>query len=224
MDPIRVLLCNHHPIIRIGLRVLLEREPGISVVGEAANGREATVLAEYKRPHVVLLDIQFSHATGIMAAREISLKAEDVRIVFVSAHADEEYVSEGFKAGARGYVLADSVQTDLTRAIRVVANGGRFLSPRVSSKLLEEPNWQCESPSKQLTENQKTLFCLLAAGYDEQEIAQNLDATFEEARSNYETLTTSLSCFRIPEVIRSCVGWNAQGPTIQSRHNRSSTP
>lgn len=198
----------------MGLRALLEREPWISVVGEAANGREATALAEYKRPHVVLLDIQFSHATGIMAAREISLKADDVRIVFVSAHADEEYVSEGFKAGARGYVLADSVQTDLTRAIRVIARGGRFLSPRISSKLLEEPNWQCMSPGKQqLTENQKALFCLLAAGYDEQEIAQNLNATFEEVRLNYETLTTTLSCFRLPEVIRTCIGVQEKSPS-----------
>jgi CheY-like chemotaxis protein len=125
MHPIRVLLCNHHPIVRSGLRALLEREPEIRVVGEAANSREAVALTEYRHPDVVLLDMQ-------VAAREISAKAQDVGVVFISEHLDEEYVTEAFKAGARGYVLADSAQSDLIRAIQVVATGARFLSPSIS--------------------------------------------------------------------------------------------
>jgi DNA-binding NarL/FixJ family response regulator len=132
MHPIRVLLCNHHPIVRSGLRALLEREPEIRVVGEAANGREAVALTEYRHPDVVLLDVQLSHTTGMLAAREISAKAQNVGIVFLSEHADEEYVTEAFKAGARGYVLADSAQNDLIRAIQVVTAGDRFLSPSIA--------------------------------------------------------------------------------------------
>jgi DNA-binding NarL/FixJ family response regulator len=132
MHPIRVLLCNHHPIVRSGLRALLEREPEIRIVGEAANGREAVALTEYRHPDVVLLDVQVPHLTGMLATREISAKAENVGVVFISEHVDEEYVTEAFKAGARGYVLADTAQTDLIPAIQIVATGGRFLSPGIS--------------------------------------------------------------------------------------------
>ena len=137
MDPIRVLLCNHHPIVRSGLRLLLEREPGIRVIGEAANSREAVALTEYQRPDVVLLDVKLPHMTGMRTAREITAKAAGIGVIFVSEHVDEEYVTEAFKAGARGYVRADSVQTDLIRAIGVVGRGGRFVSAGVRSEMLE---------------------------------------------------------------------------------------
>lgn len=132
MDPIRVLVCNHHPIVRSGLRLLLEREPEIRVIGEAANGREAVALTEFRHPEVVVLDVQLPHRSGITSAREISTKAANVGIVFVSEYTDQEYITEAFKAGARGYVRADSAQSDLIRAIQVVATGGRFLSPSIS--------------------------------------------------------------------------------------------
>ena len=132
MHPIRVLLCNHHPIVRSGLRALLEREPEIRVVGEAANGREAVALTEYRHPDVVLVDVQLPQTTGMLAAREIAAKAQNVGVVFIGEHVDEEYVTEAFKAGARGYVLADAAQSELIRAIQIVASGGRFLSPSIS--------------------------------------------------------------------------------------------
>jgi two-component system, NarL family, response regulator NreC len=134
---IRVILANHHPIIRSDLRLLLERQPAVRVVGEAANGREALVLAEYKHPDIVLLDVQLSQINGIAAAREISSKNPSSGIIFVSSLGDEEYVSEALKAGARGYVLEDAVQIDLADAIRVVAGGGTFLSPAISSRPID---------------------------------------------------------------------------------------
>lgn len=147
MDSIRVLLCNHHPIVRSGLRLLLERESALRVVGEAANAREAVALAEYLYPNVVILDVKLPDRTGIMAAREISAKFRKIGVIFVSAHIDEEYVAEAYKAGARGYVLADCVQTDLIPAIRLVAEGARFLSPAFASQLREQyaPRSQNES-------------------------------------------------------------------------------
>lgn len=110
----------------------MEQECDIRVVGEAVNGRETVVLADYWHPDIVLLDVKLTHTTGLAAAREIASKFENIGIVFISAEGDEEYVAEAFKAGARGYVLADSAHTDLIQAIRAVANHGKFSSPKVA--------------------------------------------------------------------------------------------
>ncbi len=134
MKPTRILLCNDHPIVRCGLRLLLERESAFRVIGEAANGREAVLLADHTHPDIILLDVNLPHINGIAAAREICSKDSKPGIIFVTEHLDQEYVSEAFKAGARGYVLADSAQSDLIRAIQVVATGGRFLSPSITSQ------------------------------------------------------------------------------------------
>ena len=128
MEAIRVLLCNHHPLVRTSLRILLENAPGIRLVGETADAYEALMLTEYGQPDVVLLDMKLAQKSGISTAREISAKTNRVGIVFVSFYADEQYVAEAFKAGARGYVMAESVPNDLIESIRIVAAGGRFVS------------------------------------------------------------------------------------------------
>jgi len=135
MDQIRIVLANHHPIVRTTLRGLLEKEPEFEIVGEAANGREAVVLSDYRRPDVVLLDIHLPMVSGLSAAIEISARNPKAGIVMVSELADEEYVVEAFKAGARGYVRADTSQTDLVNAVRSVANGECYLSPSITSQL-----------------------------------------------------------------------------------------
>ncbi len=193
MNFTRILLCNDHPIVRTSLRLLLEREPAFRVIGEAANGREATVLAEHTHPDIALLDIKLRHLNGIIAAREICSKDKNVRIVFVTAHMDEEYVSEAFKAGAGGYVLAGSVQTDLIRAIRVVARGDRFLSAAITSHLLEEGAGRHCPDSAQILEHEKRLFCLLAEGLNDQELASQLNTTVDNVRSDCQGLSFKIS-------------------------------
>ena len=135
MEPIRIVLAKHHPIIRSNLRLLLEREPAFRVIGEAADGREAVALAEYRRPDIVLLDVQLPPLNGIATARDILAKRHECGIVFVTVLTDQEYVSEALKAGARGYVLEDDAPVDLFQAVRVVAGGGSFLSPAISGKM-----------------------------------------------------------------------------------------
>ncbi len=135
MPPLRILICHRHPIVRSGLRVLLEPEPGIRIVAEAANGAEALALTDYWRPDIVILDLNLTQMTGISAAREIIRKGHKARIVFVTGYSDEEYIAEAFKAGAHAFVLAASAQTDLIHAVRAVAQERRFLSPGLTSKL-----------------------------------------------------------------------------------------
>jgi DNA-binding NarL/FixJ family response regulator len=125
---IRILLCHQHPLFRSTLRSCLEGEAGVRVIAEAGSGREALMLADYCRPDVVVLDIKLVQPAGIATARLIASKLKISGIVFVGLHADAEYVTEAFKAGARGYVLADSAPTELVHAIRVVAQGGKFVS------------------------------------------------------------------------------------------------
>ncbi|MBV9266192.1 MAG: response regulator transcription factor [Acidobacteriaceae bacterium] len=129
-----ILLTSAHPIVRNSLRLLLEREPDFQVLAEAANGREAVVLADYKRPKVVLLDIQLPYLAGVPAAKEILSRNPETAVVFVTAETDEVYVAEAMKAGARAYVSADAAQSDLVTAIHCVAEGGTFVSPSLVSE------------------------------------------------------------------------------------------
>jgi DNA-binding NarL/FixJ family response regulator len=128
-----ILIASAHPIIRNSLRLLVERDVNFHVVAEAANGREAVVLADYKRPNIILLDMKMPQLNGIAAAREISAKRQTAGIIFVTAETDELYVSEAFKAGAAGYVSADTVQTDLCKAINAVKGGHSFVSPSIGN-------------------------------------------------------------------------------------------
>jgi DNA-binding NarL/FixJ family response regulator len=199
-EPIRVVLANQHPMIRSNLRLLLERELALKVTGEAADGREAAALAEYRRPDIVLLDIKLPPVNGISAAREIASKQQGLGIIFLTVLADEEYVSEAFKAGARGYVLGDVAPTDLFRAIHVVAAGGSFLSPVISKKLIEDN--LTESPDGcPLSEHQKELCCLLAAGYPEHEILLRLKSISGAVSGDCQNVTEIVQRVSLPAVI-----------------------
>lgn len=199
-DIIRIVLANHHPIIRSDLRLLLERQPTFHVIGEAANGREAVVLMEYKQPDVILLDVSLPHVNGMAASREISSKSPSSGIIFVTALTDEEYISEAFKAGARGYVLEDAAQTDLPFAIRVVAAGRRFLSPAICEKLIEDYATECSEPFS-MPEHEKHVCGLLAAGYSESEIATHLNSDANRVRSDLQAADEALQRIKLPQVI-----------------------
>jgi len=132
---VRILLANHQPIVRSGLRILLEHEAEFQIVAEAANGREALALAEFRRPAIVLLEIELPEVKGIAVAKLLSSASYAPRIIFVTARTDIVYVIEAFRAGARGFVAGDSASMDLAMAIRAVAAGGLFVSPEIRVKL-----------------------------------------------------------------------------------------
>lgn len=138
MRPLRILLANSHPIVRSNLRLLIEREPGLHVVAEAATGEEAMALADYRHPDIVLLNINLSQVNGIVTAREILAKNKQVIIIFVTPHPDEAYVAEALKTGARGYVMEDCAETDLMAAIQTTGAGGEFISPRVRTPATDQ--------------------------------------------------------------------------------------
>jgi len=198
--PIRILLANHQPIVRSGLRLLLERESEFRVVAEAANGQEAMILAEYRRPDVALLEIKLPHLNGIAVAREISSRAAHSKPVFVTAHTDEGYVHEAFKAGARGYVAGDSATMDLPRAIRTVACGGFFLSPAICEQLLDG-----DLQSGNISVYGRDLCCLSAAGYDDDEIVSALKTDVGKIRTERLELKRRFHRTVFPEALTQSV-------------------
>src|SRR5277367_6858115 len=138
MEPIRILLADDHNILRDGMRLLLERQPGFLVVGEASDGREIVDMARDQHPDVIVMDIAMPNMNGIEATRRIVEKHPHTGVVILSMHYDESYVLRSLKAGARAYLLKDAVKAELITAIHAVAEGKSFFSPRISRILQED--------------------------------------------------------------------------------------
>ncbi len=134
----RVLIADDHGIVRSGLRLLLERQPDIEVVAEAADGAEAREIAVRERPDLAILDVKMPKLTGLQATREIKQQAPEVAILILSMHDDERYLFEALKAGASGYVLKTQADTDLLAAIRAVERGEPFLTPEAQQALIQD--------------------------------------------------------------------------------------
>ena len=192
MKKIRILLADDHTVVRKGLRLLLENEPGFEVVADAATGREAVSLAEQHEPDVVVMDIAMPILNGIEAARQIGVRLNRAAIVFLSMHSDESYVLRALKAGARAYLLKDSAEQDLINAIRAVTEGKSFFSPAISKMLVEDYMRQMQRRRVDdsydlLTPREREILQLLAEGKNNKEVAAFLNLslyTVETHRSN----------------------------------------
>ena len=192
MTPIRILLADDHTVVRKGLRMLLESQPGFLVIGDAGDGRETVALVEKHQPDVVVMDVAMPILNGIEAARQITGKFPQVSIVFLSMHSDEGYVLRALKAGARAYLLKDSAEHDLINAIRAVVDRKAFFSPAISKFLVEDYMRQMnerevEDSYDLLTTREREILQLLAEGKNNKDVATllNLSAyTVETHRSN----------------------------------------
>jgi len=180
MGPIRILIADDHAIIRRGLRTLLEHEPGLQVVAEASDGREAIEVTRRERPHVVILDIGMPHLNGIEAGRQISELLHDTQIVMLTVHADESYLLSALKAGARGYVLKSSAEFEIVEAVRAVSQGKAFFSPKVSRILADDYTRYLQREDVQdayelLTTREREILQLLAEGASNKDVANVLN-------------------------------------------------
>ncbi len=135
---IKVLLVDDQTLIRQGIRLLLEIEPDIQVVGQAANGRAALEQVETLHPDVVLMDVRMPEMDGVAATRELSARYPEVKVIILTTFEDDETVFEGLKAGARGYLLKDISSEEMAQAVRKVAAGEALIEPRLTRKVLAE--------------------------------------------------------------------------------------
>ena len=188
----RVLLADDHSIVRRGMRSLLETEPAVEIVAEAADGLEALRLCEEHHPDLLILDIAMPRLNGIeVAARSQKMQPPPIAIM-LSMHADESYVMRSLYAGARGYLLKDATDEDLLPAIRAVAAGKSFFSPAIAALLAEDYVQQLQERGLTdsyhlLTDREKEVLQLLAEGRSNKEVAALLDigvSTIETHRAN----------------------------------------
>jgi DNA-binding NarL/FixJ family response regulator len=187
---LHILIADDHGIVRAGLRMLLDRQEGISVVAEAEDGVEAVEQALARRPDIAILDVAMPRMTGLQAARHIREQAPDVHVLLLSMHDDERYLLEALKAGASGYVLKRAADTDLVDAVRSVARGHSFISPHAEGtllkRMLDDPDPETD-PTEKLTPREREVVKLIAEAYTNKEIAAILnlaEKTVESHRAN----------------------------------------
>ncbi len=203
---IRILLADDHNIMRRGLRLLLERQPGFEVVGDVADGRQAVERAEATKPDVVVLDIAMPNLSGIEAAQRISASLPHAAIIILSMHADEGYVLRALKAGARGYVLKDSAENDLIETIKAVSDGKAFFSPEISRILVEDYVREmrkrgADDSYELLTSREREILQMLAEGKSNKDIATVLNLSLYTVETHRRNLQDKLNLHSIAELI-----------------------
>jgi DNA-binding NarL/FixJ family response regulator len=207
---IRVLLVDDQMLIRQGIQTLLELEDDLEVVGHASNGREAIVAAERLRPDVVLMDVRMPEMDGVAATRELSQRLPQTGVIILTTFDDDEYVFEGLKAGARGYLLKDVSSDDLAEAVRTVAAGGALIQPSITRKVVAEfsrlasgstpsvaPASSPAAPDQSslvepLTERELEVLRHLAHGLSNREIADTLFITEGTVKNHVSNLLSKL--------------------------------
>lgn len=202
----RILLADDHTILRKGLRLLLERERDFEVIGEASNGREAIELAERTRPDVAIMDIGMPILNGIEATKRMCEAHPLTQVIILSVHSDEGYILRALKAGARGYLLKDSAETDLIQAVRAVGAGKAFFSPLVSKVLADDYLRQIRQQGAEdaydlLTARERELFQLIVELKPTREIAELLGVSAHTVDKHRGNLMQKLNVHSIPELI-----------------------
>ncbi len=204
--PIRVILADDHTLVRAGIRALLEKLPGVEVVGEADDGREVLKLVKLHRPDVVLMDITMPGLNGLDAAARIIKDFPDVRVIILSMHNNEEYYWRALKAGAAGYLLKKAATAELETALQQVVRGEVYLSKEISARLLKKISVDGladqKSPLEELTGRQREILQLVAEGQNTKQIAELLKVSPKTVEYHRMKLMESLNVHDVPGLVR----------------------
>ncbi len=183
--PVRVLIVDDHAVVRAGLRLLLEAEAGIEVVGEAGDAQEALAASRSLEPEVVLMDVVLPGPSGVEATRELLAERPQAKVLVLSMQDDPGYVRQAFEAGASGYVLKEAVDAEVVAAVREVAGGGRYLDPSLGARLAAaEARERVRAERDPLSEREHEVLRLLALGHTNQEIARMLAISVRTAETH----------------------------------------
>ncbi len=199
---IKILLADDHTIVRQGLKLILSSQPDLAVVGEAANGKEAVEQAKTLRPDIVLLDVAMPELNGIEATRRMMEDNPRLRILVLSMHKEAVYVREILKAGARGYLLKDVIDTELLNAVRSVARGDGYISPAVSGALLNDYRQNITDPADLLTKREREVLQLIAEGKTNKEVATQLNLSVYTVDSHRAKVMEKLNLHSTGELVR----------------------
>jgi len=178
MAPVRLVIADDHPIVRHGLRMVLEAEPDLEIQGEVENGAEVLNTVERLRPDVLILDVMLPGINGLQIVRQVRGVSSETRTLMLSMYSSEEYVMEALRNGAMGYVLKSASAHLLVDAVRAVVNGRRYLSPPFSERAIEHYMQRLEPSSLDvldtLTRRETEIFKWMARGYKNTEISSSL--------------------------------------------------
>jgi len=202
MSKIRILLADDHSVVRQGFRLILEAQENWEVIGEASNGREAVEKAEALRPDVVVMDVAMPELNGIEATRRISRTEPRVRILALSMHKDSVYVREILRAGARGYLLKDAIDSDLVDAVRHVAAGEAYISPAVAEAVLDDYRKHVTDPIDLLSSREREVLQLIAEGKTNKEVAGALNLSVHTVDAHRGRIMEKLNLHSTGELVR----------------------
>lgn len=198
---LRILLADDHTIFREGLRSLLETN-GLSVIGQASDGREALRLAESLHPDVAVLDIGMPALNGLDTARSLLRQSPHIKVIVLTMHVDDAYLFDALKAGAKGYVLKTQASSDLLQAIRTVMAGETYLSPAVSGTVVEAVISGTEPPADPLTAREHEVLQLVAEGRTTKEVAATLGISVKTAETHRTRLMQKIDVHETAGLVR----------------------
>lgn len=206
MARLRILLADDHTVVRQGLRKVLEERPEWEVVAEAGDGREAVRQAELHKPDVAILDVAMPLLNGIEATRQINRRAPTTRILVLSMHADEAYVTQILQAGATGYLLKDSADVDLIQAVSAVSQGKSFFSPAIARVMLDDYVRQRGDKGavdryESLSEREREIFQLVAEAKTNKEIAALLNVSPSTVETHRAHIMEKLDLHSAAEIV-----------------------
>lgn len=202
----KILIADDHGIMRRGLRLQLELHPDMEVAGEAADGLTAVQLATELQPDIVIMDIAMPKLNGIEATAQVLKNVPKAGVIILSMHSDEEYLLRALAAGARGYLLKESAEADLDRAVRAVAQGKSFFSPVIQATLMDDYVRQLRQKGLQdsydlLTEREKQVLQLLAEGKSNKEVATALDCSVNTVATHRMHLMQKLDLHSAADIV-----------------------
>jgi len=202
---IRILLVDDHAMVRKGFGLILAAQQDMEVIGEAGNGKEAVDLTEKLQPDVVVMDVAMPELNGIESTRKIMVAVPRTRVLALSMHKDSVYVREILRAGAKGYLLKDSIDNDLVAAVRAVARGEGYLSPAVSEAVLSDYRRHVTAPLDLLTGREREVLQMIASGKTNKEIANELKLSVYTVDAHRGRIMEKLNLHSTGELVRFAV-------------------
>lgn len=205
MKKTRILLAEDHRMVRQGFRLILQAQEDMEVIGETGNGREAVELAKSLKPDVVVMDVTMPELNGIEATRRIREAEPFVRVLALSVHRDSVYVRETVRAGAEGYILKESADSELIAAVRAVAKGNSYLSPEIAGAVLKDYRKHATNPLDLLSSREREVLQLIAEGKTSKEMATSLNLSVYTVDGHRTRIMEKLGLHTVGELVRFAV-------------------
>ena len=208
MAELRVLIADDHEIVRQGLRAILKAQPGIEIVGEAENGRQAVSMTQSLNPQIVVLDLAMPSLNGLEATRQILKASPQTKVLILTMHEADPMIRDVLDAGARGYILKTDAGRDLVSAIEALRRNKTFFTSRVSQMILDgflkggKKSENADTAGDRLTSRQREIVQLLAEGKSSKEVAVALNLSVKTAETHRANIMRKLQCHSVSEVVR----------------------